>query len=393
MTVLHRLLIFGIIAALIFAPSIGAVFGQQVNVGMLRVASFLCPREVAPDAIFPLSLDVEYAIRGLPDNVTIRSAIYSGSMGSSTPLWESDPTFVSDGGDKVWNLTLTAPASEGVFNLTAYAFFRANGTWVFFDNSVNGPGFRQATVKISKTANIDIFVGAQDVDVSIANVTVKTSSSGDASMTVAVGSAPLVSIPRIVEFQNSTRIIFTAWSDGVAQPQRRVPIDGDIALIANYRTQYLLRVNSVSTSERWYDKGTNATLSTPASAPMVWPLSLLGMKENFVGWSGDIESSLTQLNITMDSPKNVDAQFSIDYRPLAVPLILALGVAVAVLSLVFLRRRLTAAPRPPDAPVPEEALVLQDAPVGAQNTTCPNCRQLTEEDWVHCIKCGTKLRN
>ena len=387
------MLIFAVLVVLMVMPTIGPLFGQQANVGMLRVASFLCPREVAPGAVFPISLDVEYAIRGLPDNVTIRSAIYSGIIGSSAPVWQSNPTFVSDGGDKVWNLTLTAPTSAGLINLTAYAFFLVNGTWTFFDNNVNGPGFRQVTVRIAKTANLDVFVGIPEVNVSIANVTVKTLPNGDASTAVAVGSDPEVSVPAIIDLQNSTRIVFATWSDGVVQPQRHVRIDGDVTLKANYKTQYLLQVNSISTYESWYDKGANATLSAPSSVPMNWPLSILGVREYFVGWTGDIDSSLTRLNITMDSPKNVNEQFSADYRPLAIPSIFIVGAAVAVVSLVFLRRRIRGAAAIRDTSVPPEAPLPESTQVEVQELTCPDCRQPIESEWIHCIKCGTKLRD
>jgi hypothetical protein len=105
------------------------------------------------------------------------------------------------------------------------------------------------------------------------------------------------------------------------------------------------------------------------------------MKENFVGWSGDVHSPLTELNLTMDSPKTVNADFSVDYRPLAILVILGIGFAVAAISLLLLRRRMraTVVSEPPETPVQAEGM------------TCPTCGQLTEEGWAHCIKCGAKL--
>lgn len=356
------------------------------NIGMLRVSSFLCPRQVAPGATFPVSLDVEYAIQGLPNNATIRGAIYSGSINSSSPLWESNPTSVSNGGDEVWNLTLTAPTSEGFFNLTAYALFLENGTWTYFTNPVNGPGVSQVIVKIGKTANLDINIGAPGIGVTVDGATEQTSSNGDASFAVAVASTPLISVPPIIEFQNSTRIIFTQWSDAVTQPQRHVVIDGDISLTAYYRIQYLLTVNSGLTSEEWYDKGANATITALTPAPVPWPLSMLGVTQTFQAWSGDIHSSLPKLNVTMDSPKTITAEFHTDYRPLAVPAIFGVGIASAVISFVWIRRRSDdleegAIEATPDELAPES------------NPTCPTCGQETEQEWAHCIKCGTKLNS
>jgi len=372
------------LVAFALSPIIAAVYAAP-NIGMLRVASFVCPREVTPGAAFPVSLDVEYAVQGLPNNATIRGAIYPGNINSTSPLWQSDPASVSNGGDQVWNISLTAPSTEGFLNLTAYALFLDNGTWRFFNDPVSGPGVSQATIKIGKSANLNINLGAPNVDVTINSTTVETSASGNASLTVAVGTIPLVSIPPIVEFQNSTRIVFVQWSDGGTEPQRHILIDGDITLSASYKTQYLLTVNSGSTSEAWYDKGSNATLTAQPSGKSSWPLNLFGVTQTFTGWTGAIQSPMPQLNITMDSPKTVTAEVSVDYRPLAVPIIFGVGTVVAILSLVLIRRKSSITLPPTEEPVQQE--------VQEPNPACPNCGQVTEVEWAHCIKCGTKLTN
>ena len=370
-------IVFIAIVAFVLSPAI-AVVSAAPNIGMLRVASFQCPRQVAPEAAFPVSLDVEYAVQGLPNSATIRGAIYPGNNNSSSPLWRSDPASVSNGGDQVWNISLTAPSTEGFLNLTAYALFLDNGTWRFFSDPVSGPGVSRATIKIGKSASLNINLGAPNVDVTIDSMTVKTSAGGDASMEIAVGSNPLVSVPPIVEFQNSTRIIFTRWSDGVTDAQRHVLIDGDVTLSAIYRTQYLLSVNPGSSSEAWYDKGSNATLTAPRSEAGSWPLNLFGVTQSFTGWSGDVHSSMPQLNITMDSPKTITVNFAVDYLPLAIPVIFGVGIALIVISVVIMRRRSS---NPSTIDVPNQPT----------DSACPNCGQTTEEDWVHCIKCGTKL--
>jgi hypothetical protein len=375
--------LFILALTLALLPAIASV-SASLNIGMLRVSSFLCPREVLPGASFPASLDVEYAIQGLPNNATIRGAIYSGSINSGSLLWQSDPVSVSNGGDEVWNLTLTAPTSEGFFNLTAYALFLQNSTWTYFTNPVNGPGVSETTVKIGKTANLDISLGAPGVDVTVDDATEATSSKGNATFVVAVASTPVVTVPSIVDFRNSTRIIFTRWNDAVAEPQRRVLIEGDVALVAYYRIQYLLTLNYGSTSEEWFDKGTNATVSALNPAPIPWPLSTLGVTQTFQGWSGDIHSSLPKLNVTMDSPKTITANFNTDYRPLVVPAIVALGITSAIISFVWIRRG-------SNGLGPEAGETKPDELVPEPNTTCPTCGQETEQEWAHCIKCGTKL--
>jgi len=356
------------------------------NVGMLRVASFQCPREVPPGGTFSASLDVEYAIQGLPDVATIRGAVYPGSINSTTALWESDPISISNGGDEVWNLTLTAPTSGSTFNLTAYALYLDNGTWSYFSNPENGPGVSQAVIKLGTNANLEVDVGAPGVTVTMDDVTEQTTGTGSVSFNAKVGTTPLVSVPSQLELANSTRIIFSQWSDGVTQPQRQVLVDGDIVLSVTYRVQYLLIVNAGSTTEQWYDQGSNATITAPTSPPAPWPLNIFGVTQSFRAWSGDAQSTSPQLNITMDSPKTITADYSVDYQPLAIPGIFVLGIVTAAISLVLLRRRAS----------PEQESIVEtptEEPVAQSSltTTCPNCGQETEPEWAHCIKCGTKL--
>lgn len=387
---LHTITIF-VSIVLVLLGTMATASGSP-NIGLLRVSTFICPREVVPGANFAVSLDVEYAIQTLPDEATIRGAVYDGSANSGSLLWQSDPTSVSNGGDQVWNFTLTAPSSEGFFSLSAYAFFLNNGTWTYFNNSVNGPGVDERTVKIGKTANLDINIGAPNIGVTVDGTTQRTSASGDALFNVAVGGNPSVSVPSIAELQNSTRIIFTQWSDGVADTQRQVPIDGDVNLTALYRIQYLLTVNNSPSTQTWYDKGANATLTAPTTTTGPWPLSVFGVTETFQDWSGDIQSASPQVNVTMDSPKTVTAVMSSDYGPLAIPIILGVGAVAAIVTFALVQRNSVDG----SAGTIEQSAIEGISDDTAEETvkenpTCPGCGQETEPDWAHCIKCGTKL--
>jgi len=362
----------------------------ESNVGVLRVDQFSYPRQVAPSSSFQVTVDVEYGLYGANPSAIIRSAIFNGPINFTTPLWQSDMVNVSYVGDKIWNVTLTAPSSEGYLNLTAYAFYLENGAWKYYNNSLGGPGFSEATIKVGKISNLDVHVGAPGVSVSINGETVTTSATGDAKVDVPLNSVATVGVPSTIDFQNSTRGIFSNWNDANTQPQRDVTIDGDTMLIANYTVQYLLRINSPSSSEAWYDKGSIVTLSANASLPMNWPLNLFGIQGQFAGWSGDVQTSSMQANLTMDGPKTVNANYSVDYTPLIVPVIVAAGAIVLIASviLLFLRRGRT------------EATVSETAAATATQTTteaetpvCPNCGKPIEKEWAHCIKCGAKLTN
>jgi len=88
----------------------------------------------------------------------------------------------------------------------------------------------------------------------------------------------------------------------------------------------------------------------------------------------------------MNAPKTITADFTVDYRPLAVPTILGLGIATAIVSFILIRRKTSYDQEGTVEPPTEET-------TPEQNPTCPTCGQLTEADWAHCIKCGTKLKN
>lgn len=213
MSIFMRRVILSIAITVILSLSVVTVWAQmeEPSVGILRLESFKCPKQVFPGSDFQASIDVRYAVHG-PNNGTIRAAIYSGEVNFSSPLWQGTPQVVENGGDKVWNMTLKSPATEGDFKLTAWAFYLDKGTWSFYSNSTGGPSFLRVTVKISRTASLSVVLGVPDVVVSFDNISLKTSSNGNAQLALILGSNHVVSVPPLVEFQNSTRLVFGGWS-------------------------------------------------------------------------------------------------------------------------------------------------------------------------------------
>ncbi len=379
----RRLVMFLVVLVLILTANGSAVMSEEPNVGILRIDGFRVPREVAPNSVYSVVIDVLYALHQRPNNATIRAVIYEGDVNFSNPLWQSEPVTVTSGGDKIWNVSLHSPAMEGDYKITAWAYFLDEGAWRFFNNSINGPSFSQTTLKIAKTANLDVALGAAGVPVRIGNLTLATSANGDARIMLFVGNTYVVSVAPTLEFQNSTRIVFNSWNDGNSEPQKSVVLDGDVKLVGSYKIQYLLQVNSpVSSYLEWFDPGSSANLQSPSSVPMNWPLGALGFKYNFVGWTGDVNSRLSQLNVTMNGPKTVEANFSPDYGPLIVLGILSAGIAGSVI-LLFNRGRAIA----PD---------LENETISTENSStlrCDACGEAVEKEWTHCNRCGADLEN
>lgn len=382
MSIFERRVIFSIAITVILSLSVVAVWaqGEQPNVGILRLESFKCPKQVFPGSDFQASIDVRYAVRGQPNNATIRALIYSGKVNFSNPLWQSTPQVVENGGDKVWNVTVKSPTTEGDFMLTAWAFYLDKGTWNFYSNSTGGPSFLHVTIKISRTASLSVVLGVPDVVVSFDNTSVKTSSDGYAQMTLLLGSNHVVSVPPLVELQNSTRLVFGGWSDRSNQSQRAVLLDGDSKLVGSYQVQYLLHENSIVSDYShsfWYDSGANVSLHVEPSVS-----GFLGLRYVFRGWSGDLGSTSTSVSLIMDKPKVVNADFVVDYSPLVIPIILVIGIVGGIFLAILMRRKRGSASIEEDVSGEE-----------VQVKFCDGCGEPVEEDWTHCVRCGRELRS
>jgi len=365
-----------LVAVLMLSLCTVGVFADEPSLGRVRISSFVCPTQVAPSEMFSVKLDVEYEI---VTNASVRAAIFVGMGNASTPLWQSDVAIVSGGGDEVWTLNFTAPPTEGTLELSAYAYYFDNGAWNFYNDTILGPGFKQVAIKIARYATLQVELGVPGIEVAIGNLSETTTQFGSATASLLVGTEYPLSVPAVLEYPNSTRIIFNGWQDGNNQTHRILTLDGDTLVVGSYRTQYLLRVTSTVpgySSEKWYDAESNVSLHGFDSVSMFWPLGLLGGKYDFSGWSGDVTSRSSDINFTMNSPKTIYANFSVEYGGLIIlPIIIAAGVLGEVVLLAFRRKK--------------------TAQINAESSTpvsvCSNCGEDTEEEWVHCIHCGAKL--
>jgi len=354
------------------------VAAQAVNVGQLHVVEFRTPRQVSPNSIFTVKLDVEYAVH---ENATIRAAIFKGA-GQSDLIWQSDALLIRGGGDQVWETNITAPPTDGTLQLSAYAYYRDGSQWKYLNDTDHRSSYKQVSIRVSKNANLQIQLNKPNLQLTVENLTQKTSEAGDVTITLPVGNTYTISVPSTMQLQNSTRLMFTRWEDGSNQTKRAILLDGDVKLTGSYKTQYLLHLNSIAANysyTKWYDANSKVTLESPASLPMNWPLGQLGLKYDFHGWSGDVNSASPVINLTMNIPKTINANFSIDFTPLIFPAIFAAGIAGGLI-LIALKRRTTPPRR--DKPL--------DQPVKPQ-PVCKNCGEPLQETWMHCIRCGAKL--
>lgn len=366
----------------ISVSGLSVALAEESNVGVLRVANVNHPKQAAPAAQVSFVVDVEYAIKE-SFNATVKSSLFEGSPANlGTELWQSTPVLLSGGGDKLWTVNLTAPSSEGEWTLTVFAYYLEGGQWKYYTDPDQGPGFAQTTIKVSPLATLEIDLGLPDVPVKVDNSTARTSSLGSTTMQLPVGTQHRIAVEPVLPRDDSTRLVFAGWQDGSNETQRTLLLDGDSKISGSYRTQYRLKVSSILSSyssSTWYDSGSNITLRADSSVPMSGLFGMLGLRYVFRGWSGDIESSAGTVTLIMNKPKAINANFNVDYTPIAVPAILLVGIIAGVLVAVLTRRR--------TAPIAIEEEVHPEN--GAK--VCSNCGDPVEASWTHCVQCGKAL--
>jgi hypothetical protein len=355
---------------------------ETVNVGVLRVERVKYPRQVAPSTQFSLSIDVEYAIR---TNATAKVTLLEGTRNhTGAELWHSNHTILVQGGDKIWTVNLTSPSTEQIdWTLTVFAYYFEDGKWQYFTDDTQGPGFAEIQLKVARLATLQIDLAVSDIAVQVDNVTAKTSHLGTFTLPLPVGLDHEVTVPKIQQFENCTRLVFTGWQDGVNETKRVILLDGDTSLVGSYRTQYLLQVNSIVpeySRSAWYDIGTNVSLHVDSPLPAAGMLGSLGLHYVFKDWSGDVASSSTSLNLTVEKPMTVSAEFTMDDTPIIIPVILLVGSIGGIVLAILGRRR------------GREPTFAQEQVSGQSAVSfCDGCGEPVEEDWTHCIHCGKKL--
>ncbi len=107
------------------------------------------------------------------------------------------------------------------------------------------------------------------------------------------------------------RYLYSSWSDGGSQSHTYTVPGTDATVTVNFQTQYYLTVNSDHDNpqgEDWYNSGTNANFSvtTPADESD-------GTRYVFTNWSGDYSGTNASASITMNSPKEVTANWQTQY--------------------------------------------------------------------------------
>ena len=218
------------------------------------------------------------------------------------------------------NNTITYTDSNGHIDST-YVPTQPGRNSIMF--TVTKPGYE------IKTASYGILLD-QTVDVAINAVThggkqvpVQAKVSGPSvSKTLALGSATggkienakwgsyKISVPDQFNTENA-QYKFVQWSDGVKESTRTTSIISDGIFTAVYSAKYLVSVSSEhgsTTGGGYYAEGQTATISVSSTSA-----GNFLTESTFGGWTGDIKADSSSIQLSVDSPKTVKAQWNDNY--------------------------------------------------------------------------------
>jgi len=177
-------------------------------------------------------------------------------------------------------------------------------------------------------------------------------------------SVTLGPVPSSVSGGDGIRYVFQQWmidSAPVSGNSVQVTMDAPRTAVAHYKTQYLLTASSdygIVQGGGWYDAGNSATLSVTQEVDTSY-----GVKQIFVKWTGDTESTSAATVITMDSPYTLRAVWRTDSTILYATIVLAilaafaLGIGLTMFAIARLRE-----PKPAPAPPPKPVAAVEPVP-------------------------------
>jgi len=131
------------------------------------------------------------------------------------------------------------------------------------------------------------------------------------------GAAAMVTVTSPWPGATDTRYLFSQWSgdaSGTSTSFTFATMNAPKTATANWNTQYKITVNTAhgsatcSNPDCWYQAGTQATISLGSPADVTADARYI-----FTSWSGDASGTSRPLVITMDSPKNVIANWTAQY--------------------------------------------------------------------------------
>ena len=128
------------------------------------------------------------------------------------------------------------------------------------------------------------------------------------------GSVVTVGVQSTVQYPNGTRMIFNGWNSPTlgSNPTTQITVNSPISLLAAWKTQYLVTVQSEygsATGAGWHDAGSSVQLSIQPEVDYNNETRRI-----FTGWVGDVSGNSTDVTLTISEPINAVAQWTTQYQ-------------------------------------------------------------------------------
>jgi hypothetical protein len=355
---------------------------QIDRLGYLRISAEY-PTQVPRSYTFQVNLTVSYAFR---DYYEISAAVYEGATGSlGSPLWESQAERLTDVGERTYSVQLKSPAQEGQWLLTGYAFFHNASSLVYFTDQERGPGFFEMRIKVADDAKLTLQTTHGNMAVSVDGSSFTTDQNGVLVRELKIFTSHSIEAPENVTVAEGWRALFLGWNGTDQENPKTLLINNDLSMTADYEDEFRLdavsQVGQVS-GAGWYVAGTVANFSVPLLVPQQGIGGLIGIRSEFTGWSGEIDSTDPSESLVMDRPHRVVANWVTDYTQLY---LLVIGAAILVVGAAAAFVALRVARKPREEPLEEPS---EEKAAPAVRTFCRFCGANIDPDARFCSKCG-----
>lgn len=195
----------------------------------------------------------------------------------------------------------------------------------------------------------------------------------------------VVSVPYVTNLDQNSRTQLTGWSlDGSSsQPIPRqedgtfstptISMSSPHTAYFGYVTQYYVNILSEFghvTGGGWHDSGTTVTIS-------VVPSQDFPVGHVFSGWQGANGSNANSINLLVDSPKTLTANWKSDYGPVIAVGTIIIGCA-AGLAVIYKKRKSSPLVQPKVIPPQEQTRLVQEQMVPSSQVDSTYSKELAD---------------
>jgi len=142
-----------------------------------------------------------------------------------------------------------------------------------------------------------------------------------------------ISVPSIININDTSRLRFQNWSDGSAEPNHVMNVSSDVSLEAMYVKQSKLTIISPfpTSGDGWYDQNSTASFSTNSTPRLANNSVSLMMFDGWYDENGKLITTSRTGTMNMDSSHLIEAHWHQDFMaPVAIIIVLLSLIAALI---------------------------------------------------------------